>query len=40
MDLVFAHPGTTSAIVGTIDPAHLAANVAAAGRAIDQANIK
>ena len=30
MDLVFAHPGTSAAIVGTITPAHLASNVAAA----------
>ncbi|MCB1674768.1 MAG: aldo/keto reductase [Halioglobus sp.] len=37
MDLVFAHPGTTAAIVGTINPAHLAANVAAARRAVDRA---
>lgn len=29
MELVFAHPGTSAAIVGTITPAHLAANVAA-----------
>lgn len=27
-ELVFAHPGVASAIVGTINPAHLAANVA------------
>ncbi|PLW71013.1 aldo/keto reductase [Pseudohalioglobus lutimaris] len=32
MDLVFAHPGTSAAIVGTITPAHLAANVAAVRR--------
>jgi aryl-alcohol dehydrogenase-like predicted oxidoreductase len=30
LDLVLGHPGTTSAIVGTINPAHLRANVAAA----------
>ena len=30
MDLVFAHPGVSAAIVGTITPAHLQANVAAA----------
>ena len=34
MDLVFAHPGTSAAIVGTINPAHLQANVEAARRAI------
>jgi aryl-alcohol dehydrogenase-like predicted oxidoreductase len=34
MDLLFAHPGTTAAIVGTISPAHLAANVEAARRAL------
>jgi aryl-alcohol dehydrogenase-like predicted oxidoreductase len=34
MDLVFAHPGTSAAIVGTITPAHLAANVAAARAAL------
>jgi aryl-alcohol dehydrogenase-like predicted oxidoreductase len=33
MDLVFAHPGTTAAVIGTIDPDHLAADVAAARRA-------
>ena len=33
MDLLFAHPGTSAAIVGTISPVHLAANVAAARRA-------
>lgn len=27
-ELIFAHPGVSSAIVGTITPAHLAANVA------------
>lgn len=27
-ELIFAHPGVGSAIVGTITPAHLAANVA------------
>jgi aryl-alcohol dehydrogenase-like predicted oxidoreductase len=36
MDLVFAHPGTSAAIVGTITPGHLAANVAAARRALDK----
>ncbi len=29
-ELVFSHPGVTSAIVGTINPAHLAHNVACA----------
>jgi len=27
-ELIFAHPGVSSAIVGTITPTHLAANVA------------
>lgn len=35
MDLVFRHAGTTAAIVGTITPAHLAANVAAARTALE-----
>ncbi len=34
MDLVFGHRGTSAAIVGTIDPAHLTANAAAARRAL------
>lgn len=34
MELVFAHPGTSAAIVGTLSPEHLAANVAAARRAV------
>lgn len=34
MDLIFAHPGTSSAIIGTITPAHLRANVTAAKRAL------
>jgi aryl-alcohol dehydrogenase-like predicted oxidoreductase len=34
MDLALAHPGTSSAIIGTINPAHLQANVAAARRAL------
>ena len=34
MDLVLGHPGTSAAIVGTITPAHLLANVEAARRAI------
>lgn len=36
MDLIFAHPATSSAIVGTITPAHLAANVAAVHRALER----
>ena len=35
MDLVFAHPGTSAAIIGTINLQHLQANVAAARRALD-----
>jgi len=35
MDLVFSHPGTGAAIVGTITPAHLAANVAAVRRVLE-----
>jgi aryl-alcohol dehydrogenase-like predicted oxidoreductase len=34
MDLVFSHPGTSAAIVGTINPAHLAGNVAAVRRSL------
>jgi aryl-alcohol dehydrogenase-like predicted oxidoreductase len=34
MDLVLGHPGTSAAIVGTITPAHLLANVEAARRAL------
>lgn len=34
MDLVFGHPGTSAAIVGTITPAHLAANTAAVRRTL------
>ena len=34
MDLVFSHPGTTAAIVGTINPGHLAGNVAAVRRTL------
>lgn len=34
MDLVFGHPGVTAAIIGTINPAHLRSNVAAARRAL------
>ena len=35
MDLVFSHPGTTTAVIGTIDIDHLTADVAAARRAVD-----
>jgi len=34
MDLIFARPGVSSAVVGTINPAHLRANVAAAQRSL------
>jgi aryl-alcohol dehydrogenase-like predicted oxidoreductase len=34
MDLVFAHPATSAAIVGTITPAHLQANVEAVRRIV------
>ena len=34
MDLVFGHQATTAAIIGTITPAHLEVNVAAAKRAL------
>ena len=34
MDLVFGHPGTSAAIVGTITPAHLEDNVLAVRRAL------
>ena len=34
MDLVFGHPGTSAAIVGTITPAHLADNVRAVRQAL------
>ena len=33
-ELVFGHPGVSSAIVGTINPQHLAANAAAAAAVI------
>ena len=36
MDLIFGHPATGSAIVGTISPQHLAANVLAARRALEK----
>jgi aryl-alcohol dehydrogenase-like predicted oxidoreductase len=36
MDLVFSHAATTSAIIGTITPEHLAANVLAVRRALAQ----
>lgn len=35
LNLVFAHPGTSAAIIGTISQAHLAANVQAARRALN-----
>lgn len=35
MDLVFAHPASSAAIVGTISPSHLAANVEASRRALE-----
>lgn len=34
MDLIFSHPATCSAIIGTITPAHLRANVMAAREAL------
>ena len=34
MDLVFSHPGATAAVIGTIDPRHLEADVNAARRAL------
>jgi aryl-alcohol dehydrogenase-like predicted oxidoreductase len=34
LELVLAHPGTSAAIVGTIDPLHLRSNVEAARRAL------
>ncbi|NCF19425.1 MAG: aldo/keto reductase [Haliea sp.] len=34
MDLVLSHPGTSAAVIGTIDPAHLRDNVAAARNAL------
>ncbi len=34
MDLVLGHPGTSAAIIGTVDPVHLEANAAAARRAL------
>lgn len=37
LQLIFAHPGVTSAIVGTIDPAHLEQNVQIATRVLAQA---
>lgn len=36
MDLVFSHPGTTAAIIGTITPLHLEANCQAARMAIGE----
>lgn len=35
-ELLFAHPGVSSAIVGTINPVHLAHNVATVARLLDQ----
>jgi aryl-alcohol dehydrogenase-like predicted oxidoreductase len=37
MDLIFGHSATSSAIVGTISPQHLEANVLAARRALENA---
>ncbi|MEH6580553.1 MAG: aldo/keto reductase [Halioglobus sp.] len=34
MELIFSHPATSSAIIGTISPAHLEANVLAAKQAL------
>ena len=34
LDLIFAHPGTTAAIIGTISESHLESNVLAARRAL------
>jgi len=34
-DFIFAHPGVTAAIVGTINPEHLQANLLAVNRALD-----
>ena len=33
-ELLFSHPGVSSAIVGTINPVHLAHNVATAAKVI------
>lgn len=35
-DFIYAHPGVTSAIIGTINPAHMASNVAAANTALQR----
>ena len=35
-DFIFTHPGVTSAIVGTINPEHLKANIQAAEKAINR----
>ncbi|MDG4585395.1 MAG: aldo/keto reductase, partial [Candidatus Competibacter sp.] len=35
MDLIFAEPGVSSVVVGTLNPAHLRANVAAAEEALN-----
>ncbi len=37
LDLIFAHPGTTAAIIGTISESHLESNVLAARRALVKA---
>ena len=37
LDLIFAHPGTTAAIIGTISESHLESNVLAAQRALAKA---
>ena len=34
MNLALGHPGTSAAIIGTINPAHLRANVKAARRTL------
>jgi aryl-alcohol dehydrogenase-like predicted oxidoreductase len=33
-ELIFAHPGVTSAIIGTINPLHLTHNVATVAKVI------
>lgn len=35
-ELIFGHPGTTSAIIGTINPVHLAHNVRTAAAVLAQ----
>lgn len=39
MDFVFAHPGVSSAIIGTINPKHLRENVAAAIEALQRIEV-